>query len=243
MRSGMIIAIGLLATGCVTVESTFQDSVSSEGVFFFEGTTDRGLIVYDGSAIDESFDIRGRSWATGGGRSRAQRRADNNDFVVSVEGEALIASAVSRDSRAGVDFDVLGPGFMNVDILSDRGTAELYDVEGTHVVTANRVFGRNIVGDVDFFADSSGIDVEVLPYENGLVIVESRSGDVDLYLPWGLDYDINIIADPDYEIIIEDLGFDTLVLEPGLAIAWRGFRTIRVDVFVRGGDVRLYSAF
>ncbi|MEZ4316467.1 MAG: hypothetical protein R3F61_03135 [Myxococcota bacterium] len=243
MRAVMVAAVAVLATGCARVETTFSDTVSSEGVFVFQGTTDRGTIRYDGGGIGETFDVRGTSWATGGGKAKAERREADNQYAVSVQDRVLVASGVSFDGRAGVDFSVLGPSVMDVDILTDRGTAELFDVNGIHVVTANRVYGRGIIGDVDFFADSNGIDVEVLPFEFGSVRVESRSGDVDLYIPWGLDYDLTVVGDPEYEMVIEDLGFDTFVLEPGLAIGWRGGRSIRVDVVVTGGDVRVLSAF
>lgn len=243
MRGVQLAMVGVLATGCVTVEKNFSDTVSSEGVFYFQGTTDRGTITYDGGAIDETFTVFGRSWATGGGRSRTESREESNQYLVEVQNDILVASGLSFDSRAGVDFDVTGPSFMHVDILTDSGTAELFDVEGQHIVTANRVYGRNIIGDVDFFADSRGLDVEVLPYEFGLVLLESRAGDVNVYLPWGLDYDLTIVSDPDYELVVEDLGFDLLALEPGLGVARRGNGSIRVDILSSGGDVRVFSAF
>ncbi len=240
MVAGMALA---LTSGCVTVEDNFSDTVSAEGVFAFQGTTDNGRITYDGGAIDETFTVRGRSWGNGGGRSAAERRQSGNDFFVEVQDSVLVASAQSFEGRSGVDFDVTGPSLMDVDILTDSGSASIFDAEGIHIVTADSIYARGVVGDVDFFADRGGVDVEVFPYVDGVVLIESRSGDVDLYLPFGLDYDLTVVGDPDHELVVEDLGFDTLILEPGLVIGRRGGRSILVDVVVTGGDVRIFQSF
>jgi hypothetical protein len=238
-----MVALAVVATGCVTVEERFTDTVSAEGVFTFQGTTDNGRIIYDGGAIDETFTVRGRTWGNGGGRAAAERRQQANDFFVEVRADTLVAAAQSFEGRSGVDFDVVGPRRMNVDIFTGSGQAQIFDAEGLHVATADSIFGRGIVGDVDFFADRGGIDVEVFPYVDGLVFIESRNGDVDLFLPFGLDYDLTVLGDPDHELVIDDLGFDTLVLEPGLVIGRRGSRSVLVDIVVVGGDVRILQSF
>lgn len=234
--------LAVLASGCVTVDSTFSDTLSSDGVFVFRGSSDRGIVAYDGRGMGRDFDISGRSWATGSGSNRAGEREASNRYGVEVEGEALVASAVSFDTRSGVDFDVFGPEVMDIEIVTEHGEAELFDVTGTHVVTARRIIGDNISGDVDFFADGRGLDVEVYPHDDGTVSIRSRGGNATIYLPRRLNYDLNIIGDPNRELELEDLGFDRMVVDPGLAIAWRGDRSVRVDIEVTGGDVRVLSA-
>ncbi|MCB9742028.1 MAG: hypothetical protein H6740_05480 [Alphaproteobacteria bacterium] len=41
-----------------------------------------------------------------------------------------------------------------------------------------------------------------------MIRVETQSGDVDLTLPWGLEYDMQVWGDPDYEMIVEDMGWN-----------------------------------
>lgn len=240
-RTLWAIAIGS-ASGCVTVQQTSDIQLSSEGVFVVTTTADSGSLRYDGRAVAERFDIGIRDWGRGSGKRKATMRQENNRYEIGVVADALVGSVNAWDNRSGVDFDIVGPGFMHIDAITTSGTIELHNVEGSHVATGSRVFGRNVVGDANLYADRSGIDMQILPYQDGIVYAESISGDVDLYLPRLLDYDLNVIGDPEHEMVIEDLGFDVIVLEPGLAIAWRGRRSVRVDVLVTGGDVRIFAS-
>lgn len=232
----------VLASGCVTVQTRTTETLSSEGVAFVQGRTDSGDLAYDGIGIREEFAVGIRSWGFGSGKRKAGARRDDNDFTVAVEADILALQAFAGD-RSGVDFSVVGPGIMHLDLATLNGDVVLANVEGSHIVTGDGITARNVVGDADLYSNSGGVDAEILPYEDGIVSVTSVNGGVDLYVPWGLEYDLNVIADPEFELVVEDLGFDTLVLEPGIAIGWRGRRSIQVDVFVTGGDTRILSAF
>jgi len=144
-------------------------------------------------------------------------------------------------SKSGVDIAVIGPSRMDVEAVLLDGTAHLYDVEGTHLVTANAVVGAGIAGDVDLYASLAGINVEVWPNDGGTVRLEAF-GDVLLALPYGLDYDIEVFADPDWGVEVTDLGFDELVIAPDYVSAETGDGSIEVDVFVSGGVFALWEA-
>lgn len=240
---GRVLRVGLLAlvSGCVTVQSTEPQQLSSEGVFFVQATVDHGDISYDGINSQELFDMRTTSWGHGSNKRKATARRDDNVHSAVVQGEVLELVGVGGD-RSGVDFDVVGPGFMHIDAVTTSGQVSLFNVEGSHIVTASSVFARGVVGDADLYADGSGIDAEIFPYADGVVQVDSINGDVDLYLPFGPEYDLTVVTDPDYEVVIEDLGFDTLILQPGLALGQAGRRLVRVDVVVTGGSVRVFGA-
>ena len=234
---------GLLAlVGCYSSQQTFSDTVSAEGVGLFDASTDRGDVSYDGGSPRNLFEISGRSWSNADGPSKAATREQTNTYSIDVVDGALVARGRSPQRRSGVDFSVLGPPMINTYIDAPSGDVQLDAVEGIHVATANSITGRQIYGDVDFFADSSGIDVEVFPYADGVVDITSTAGTVKVYLPWGLDYDLTIISDPDYEMELDDLGFDSLVAEAGLTVGWRGFREIQVRIDVTGGDLYIYQS-
>lgn len=237
MRSGHLLLVFLSTVGCVRFEHGFSDELSSIGVTNVNAHTDRGRVEYRGQA-EEVFNIYGTSWGTGATRAPAENNEDTNVRFWEIEGDTLFVDGDTQVRRAGVDFEIHGPDVMNVVADVDWGSVHLEDVEGTHVVRANRISSERLIGDVSFTADGDGMDVELWPWYGGTITLDSW-GDVDLQLPYGGGYDIEVWGDPEYHLQIADLGWDEEVIGAGYYAAHRWPADIRIDVFVSDGHFEL----
>ena len=241
MRIFTLIPIAMAATGCVTVAQDFSETLPVVDEVTVLGTLDRGDFSYNGSS-ETDFLIDGRSWGRGSTKDNAKEHREGNTWLFeSIEG-VLEATGSSQSSRAGVDMDIAGPAMMDTDIITENGRVNLYDVDGIHAVTADYIDGRGLTGDVDFFGDFS-VDVDVWPYDFGIIRVESRNSDVYLSLPFGLSYDLQIWGDPEEVMVVDDLGFHTSYLGEGYFAAQSGDAGIRVDVYAYNGSVTVASFY
>lgn len=239
---GRIVIAAAALSGCSYREAQFETTLPADGVTDVFCDLERGAFVYDGAAEDESeFTVGIASWGVGGTGGRAEKRAASNTWGAQVSDGLLDVWGRSPVAKAGVDVVILGKRDVDVEAVLLDGPAYLYDVDGTHVVTANAVVGSGIAGDVDLYASLDGINVEVWPADGGTVRLEAY-GDVLLALPYGLDYDLEVFADPDWGVQVTDLGFDELLLAPDYVSAETGDGSIEVDVFVSGGVFALWEA-
>ena len=227
---------------CVQVESNFAEALSSEGVYTVLGDLDHGDFAYDGIE-EEVFDIQGTSWGRGAGKKRAEKSQGANSYSIDVSSGVLEVVGRTSYRRAGIDFDLLGPDVMDMDVVSRDGNVYLEDVAGYHIVTADEIVSTRLIGDVDFYANE-GMDVEIWPFEDGFVTLDSVGGDVVLYLPYGGDYDMQVWADPEYGLEITELGFDNFYLSPvgDYFAGSRGTESIEITVYLSGGSFSLLES-
>jgi len=231
-----------LMTGCVQYESEFSDTLSAEGVAIVSARVDRGDVYYDVDS-EAQFDIFGRSWGRGTlSKKAALRNQQANSYAVGIVDDGLLLDATSDYSRAGVDFEIDGPSYMDTDILTKSGTVTLEDVEGYHTVTASRIVTHRVIGDVVFVGTGMGLDVELYPYTDGYISLESSGGTVDVFLPFGGEYDVEIWGDVEYGVTVTDLGFDQFYLAEDYFAGERGSGAITVEIYASGGAVNLYEA-
>ena len=234
--------VPLLALGCVQVESTFEDTLSASGVSIVSARVDRGDITYDVDSETE-FSVLGNSWGRGVmSRKRAERNQAATGYSVGISNGSLLLDARTEYRAAGVDFDVTGPSFLDTDLLTNEGTVTLEDVEGYHTVTASRIVSNRLIGDVVFIATGMGVNAEIWPYEDGTIYIDSSGGTVDLFLPFGGDYDVEIWGDIEHGVTVTDLGFDQFYLAEDYFAGERGTGAITVEVYAVGGAVNLYES-
>jgi hypothetical protein len=224
----------LLLAGCFQDSLTIVDQLPAEGVTDLFADSDRGDLAYVGDGEGGTFDIAVTQWGTGITRHEAKVARKMNEWGAVVDGALLDMWGRSPPSNAGVSFGVRGRSRMNVESVMVDGDVELVNVEGFHYVTANGVFGYGIAGDVDFYATRNGIDVELDPGPDSRVLIQSW-GDARLDLPFGLDYDLEVYADPAWGVNVTDLGFDNLYVAADYVRASRGEGRIRVEVWVAEG--------
>ncbi|MBT3222755.1 MAG: hypothetical protein HN348_27075, partial [Proteobacteria bacterium] len=160
-----------LMVACVQVESNFSEALSSEGVYTVAGDLDQGDFAYDGIE-EEVFDIIGTSWGRGAGKNRAKRNQKSNSYAIDITNSVLEVIGRTSYRRAGIDFDLIGPDVMDLDVVTREGDVYLEDVAGIHVVTADEIVTTRLIGDADFYA-YEGMDVEIWPYEDGIVTLDS----------------------------------------------------------------------
>ncbi|MCB9766353.1 MAG: hypothetical protein H6739_41645 [Alphaproteobacteria bacterium] len=230
--------LAALMSGCTTVSTPFTETFDATELYVVEGRLDNGDFNYNGAATTE-LAVDGLSWGHAASQGRAADRESQNRWTITPSPPALLLDTSSGASSAGVDLSITGPDLMDLDVISDSGLVTLQDVEGYQVVTADRITGSRLVGDVDLYARAGDLDVEVWPWVEGVVRVETESGGLDLYLPWGLEYDLQVWGDENYELVVEDLGFARSTAGVAYFAATTGFGTIRVDVYATGGPVRV----
>jgi hypothetical protein len=242
MRSLTFILISLTGSGCVTLDRDFARSVPADGATVIVGTVERGSLTYRGTGED-TFEVTGTTVGTGSSHKAACRKRKGNDWTLAVQDGVFHVQETSEYKQARVDFDIAGPPALDTDIELLRGDIDLESLVGDHLVTADYITARRLEGSVDFLSRSRGMDVDVWPDEGGSVYLESTAGSVVLRLPYGGNYDIEVIADPDYDMVVADLGFNTDYSELGYFTGVSGDGSVRVMVYVNGGSFELLESW
>ena len=238
----LLIASSIFSVGCTTVQDTFTEQLSASGINIVSASLDSGTLSYRGAATQD-FTIDGRSWGMASKAERAEERLSGNSYTYGLAGGALVLQSHSDTGLAGVDFDIMGPMAMNTAIDSSDGSVALSDMSGFQQVSARSIDVEGIYGGVDLLATSGSLDAEIYPGPGDAIRIETYSGDVELTLPWGHGYDIQVWGDPEYTMEVEDLGFYSAATAPAYFAGVSGNAAIRVDVFVTGGSVRIDSAW
>ena len=241
MRCFLLLPVVALSA-CARFEVTHEVTLPSRDVYdgFFDA--DRGDISYDGTGPEQAFDIAVTTWGKGRTKGRAERRADNTTFGAAISEDWLDVWGRSDVNRAGTDLAVAGPYIFNVEAVTLGGTIGIWDVDGYHTLTGTNVEGAGVRGDVDALADGVSIDLEIYPYDGSIVRLETQGDELQVALPSGLDYDLQIFADPEYGYTVTDLGFDDLILGPDYALGTAGAGTVRVTLIALGGEITVLEA-
>lgn len=237
MRPWMTIAL----VGCVSATEPFERTVDAEGMTTLRVDIERGDVLYD-VADDSVFVIQGSSNARASSQARADDRLTDNQWRIDAQPPELVVEATTVQRRASVDVEVFGPSVVDLDIIANQGVVTLVDVEGTHVVEAGRVQTTRLRGSVDLTGTGGGVDAEVYPYLNGSVTVQSTSGDVIVRLPFGGNYDVEILGDPDFEMFVSEFGFVGSIAQPGYFTGVAGDGSTPVRITAQGGSVQLLEA-
>ncbi|MCK6522580.1 hypothetical protein L6R49_14205 [Myxococcota bacterium] len=235
-----LLPLPFVLLACETNEVTETLTFDGDYAALFAQLDDSDLTVV-GGAIGSGLEVRVVSWGTAVATDKAQDRLDGNSYSATADGEVVSLTSRSTENRAGVDFDVLSPELLSLDVAIDSGRAHLEYLEGSHLITASSVRGEGLIGEIDAYADSGDNVIAIWPYENARIRVETYSGSNVLTLPYGLDYDLTIVGDPEYAMSVEDLGFDVAYASGAAYVAQRGAATIRIEVFTSGGDTTIYA--
>jgi len=238
----LLIASTVFSVGCTTVQNTFTDQLSASGVSIIAAELDSGTLSYRGASTQD-FTIDGRSWGMASKAERAEERLSGNTYAYGLAGSSLVLQSHSETGLAGVDFDITGPMAMSTSVDASSGSVELSNMSGFQQVSAQSIDAQDLYGGVDLLATSGSLDAEVYPGPGDSIRIETYSGDVELTLPWGQGYDIQVWGDPEYTMEVEDLGFYSAATAPAYFAGVSGNASVRVDVFVTGGSVRIDSAW
>ena len=238
-HSPRLLVLSLLASSvaCATVEAPLSEDLPGERLDFMVVDVDKGDIRYS-AAPTENLMVRGRAWGRATDESEAQDRMDTTGFQAHRDGNAAYVVGTATAWGSGTDLDVTGPA--NVDVLLETrsGTARLSGVTGFHSVRANRIEVWDSMGSFDL-QSSGSVEASLLPGPGDTIRIAAE-GDVVLSLPPGLDYDLQIWGDPEYQVRVEDLGFGPVFSDAGYFAGVSGPGTTRVDVVVTGGSVDVH---
>ncbi len=236
-----LVIVGLLASGCALSTSPFEETRTASGVGQVQARLDSGDFDYAGRST-EMFRIDGNSWGRAFKEEAAEEHKSGNELAIDTAAGALVVEGYSRSSSAGIDVYVEGPQHMGLDLSLDSGDADIEGLVGFSLITADSV---DIVaeGGADIFARSGSVDADLYPAPGEVIRIEAISGSVDLTLPYGGSYDLQVWGDPEYTLEIDDLGFHSQALDAGYFAGISGRGDTPVTVIVSGGDVRVRSAW
>lgn len=227
-----------LLTACTSLTESAESHHPAEGVTDVRARVESGDVSYTGRDWGEGFDVDIDSTAWGSDEEVVAQRLANNRWVSEPDGDTLHITGDSGSSASSVDFRIWGPEALNLDLRAEGGTVHASNVVGDHTLVGASVYASQVKGDVEIEAGSGGVDAEIWPYQGGTVTIHA-SGSVELELPWGGDYDLQVWGDPDYPMDVADLGFSNVVANPGYFAGRRGPGTTRIDVYVEGGTFTL----
>ena len=109
-----------------------------------------------------------------------------------VDGWAQLTATTDRN-QAGVDFDVDGPAYNDIDAVLDSGTLRIRQMEGYAFATASSV-DVDMAGGADLLARSGSMQAAIVPLDN--VRLETHSGSVTLWLPLHGDGETDMAMGP-----------------------------------------------
>ncbi len=233
MRHLLILAA--VSTACSRAENPFQEEFEVTDLTAVVVDGDRGDVTYLGDDSARKLTVDGLSYGYASSSKNAARNEDGNEWSLELVDGVLDIETRSEFTRAGVDLAITGPGLLDVTLDLAFGTAEVWWVDGAHVVEADRVVVKDVEGGLDATAGRGGADLSLNPQDGDVVVVDA-SGPVSLALPVGRPYDLEVWADPDYEMIVQDLGFDDSQLGEAFFADERAPATIRVEVHVSGRE-------
>ena len=234
IRLSVLTTLSLGLVGCVTIAEDERFSFDGE-IYLVDVDVEKGRVTYSGSRTATGVDVEVTSWASAGGKAKAQAKHDENEYsAVSNEGVVTVLGNTTY-VQAGIDVETVGPEFMDLQI-STSSSMWVADTIGMITANANSVTLTNFEGDAALSALSS-LSAEIYPYEQGVVTI-SAGGDCIVYLPQYAPLDLRVTFDPEQESIFDDLGFDDQLLTDGYYEAMRNPADIAVDVNC-GGSVEI----
>ncbi len=237
VNTRLALVVTPLLAACTVVESPIAATLPADGLRRVEANLDRGDFVYTATAPHE-VQVRGTAWGRAGDTTVAQDRLEGVWFAAERQGSAALVSAGATTSGAGADLRLAGPATLGLSVAVGQGDVEVVGLRGHIVATADRVRITDAVGSADLYADWGGVTAELVPGPGEVVRIEAE-GDIDLTLPWGMPYDLQVWGDPEQQVIVEDLGFQYVMQDGPYLAAYAGSGSVRVDVIARGGDVRV----
>jgi hypothetical protein len=235
------VALALPLGACTEVESKESFSYGAWGVYQLRADLTAGSLDYSGDGADAlSGEIR--NWATGLNETAANRRLQTVLSSFSVQDGQAIASAVLEDpEHTGVDFKVAGPVYLDTILAAEGGALHIRSVSGQHQWRAQRVSGTDIEGDFSLVTEGGEVALSLLPLPGGEVDIEAVGGVLDLALPYGLSYDLQVWGSSDSFITVSGLGLEKFSQEDGFFAGRTGDGTIRVRIDMTGGSAYLKS--
>ena len=221
---------------CQVVESPFSQSYSAEGIDLLRMELDKGDITYSGSDSG-SFEIDGRNWGRAGSEEKAAEHQEGNSWDSDISDATLSIWTQSENRRAGIDFTVGGPVSMETLFYTASGHVSLKDLAGSHYLEADGATLDYVHGSTTIYAGNGGVRGDLVPSSGDSIYISSE-GDVDITLPFGLDYDFQVWGDAEQELYVEDMGFyDVMQAGPYFAgLTGTGKTRVTIDA---EGDIRI----
>jgi hypothetical protein len=253
----LLLMAGALISGCTTTESFDARSFPAEELRAVQVTLDNGDLSLLGNSTDVAT-VEARVYGYAGKEEVATRNHDGVSWTADVQSGILTVNSHSEYERAGVDLDLSVPRDAEV-LVEAEGDVELAGLRGPVIVTASNIDLRDSAGNMQLSADSSihveevsgdlflvaegSVYADLLPNVGDHIQILSGSSGVNVVLPYGVPVDLEVWGDPEYEVIVEDLGFDRVATAPGFFSGVAGRGSVRVEIEAVGGPVTVQGGW
>jgi len=242
-----LFAIIPLSVACTTEAESFAHTADANSTRSLRVDIEQGDLTLRGPTAQmptqdaDQITVVGQSWGTASDPDKALERRDGNSWDVdtSRRGELRI-EARSTYNNAGVDFELTSPRDFRSDMVLRDGTVTLTGTRGTHRIEASSLSLDQAGGQLELYATSGSARGTLLPQDSDQITIYAEHGDVDLWLPRGLEYDLVIWASPEGTVTVEDLGLQARVeTQPGYFAGRSGRGRIEIEIIAPEGDVRV----
>ena len=249
----LLLVAGALLSGCTTTESFDARSFSAVELHAVQVALDNGDLSVIGSDSDVAT-VEARVYGYAGKEEVATRNHDGVSWAADMQRGVLTVNSHSEYERAGVDLDLSVPRDAEL-LVEAEGDVELAGLHGPVIVTASDIDLHDSVGNMQLSADSTihvegvrgdlflvaegSVSAELQPEPGDHIQILSGGSGVQVELPYGVPVDLEVWGDPDYEVVVEDLGFDRVATAPGFFSGVAGSGAVRVEIEAVGGPVTI----
>jgi hypothetical protein len=253
----LVVLAAALFSGCTTTESYDSRSFAAEEIRAVNVSLEKGDLSILGNAEDVAT-IEARVYGYAGKEEVATRNHDGVRWMADVQSGVLTVNGGSEYERAGVDLDLSVPKHAEV-LVEAEGDVDLSGLDGLIIASGGHIDLQNSYGNIQLSADGSihaedvggdllfaadgSMDVALLPLDGDRIELLSGAGGVELELPFGVPVDLEIWGDPEYDVIVEDLGFGRVATAPGFFSGVAGPGSVRVEIVAVGGPVMVRGSW
>ena len=236
-----IVIASLLGSACVEVESTQEYRFGAWGLHQIDGDLGACSFKYQGADVDE---LTGQAifYAQAANESAAtQALEDLSAEVILEDGVASASCDLSKPERTGVELEFDGPQYLDTTLYAPNGTVHLSSLSGMHDWHAQTIRAYDVEGDVHLLSSKGSVDLSLLPLPNSEVFLELLDTSLQLALPTGLPYDLQVWGSPDTSVSVNGLEFEKMRQEPGFFAGSNGDSDIKIRIEMTGGSATIKS--
>lgn len=228
-------------TGTEEYRRNFSDYISARNTAVVAIDIERGNAVYSNTGPAD-VNVDGISYGRGYTYSDASFAEAGNSWSLYQDRDVTHWLSNSRYTEAGVDVSIGGPFYTSVDALITYGDLDVRDASGTHYLSAEYIDTSRLEGEADIYIGYTGADLEIWPYIDGVINIES-DGFVTLRLPAYGPYDIEVYTPRGAYLAAANLGFDDFTLYDGYFRGYRFPGTTIITVYVNSAGFELLESY
>lgn len=220
--------------GCVRQVGERVQSEVDGSVTRLEADVERGdleVLATEAATVSVTADLAAEG-------SRAQRRLDEATVSTELVLDILRLGVRAPSSRVRAEVQVRGPDVLDVAASAPEGGVRIEGVTGHHDVEAAWIEVVGGAGPRHLVATRDGMRVEGDPAPGDAWVLDV-TGDLDLFLPAGLELRLDAVLSEGARAEVTGLTFDEILATDDFVRARTGSGAIDIRIDVRGGTLVL----